>query len=170
MHDIKINSTTGSEIITTANVKDFARISTSADDTIIANMIKTARIWCENYISRDIVAKNRTFYQKYVDDRFILPFSPIASISSLTVDGDAATYDTYGLDDMIVELENLPAKEGKITYVTSGLIDDVVKQAIFQLTSTYYDNRTDFVLKNEYVSEVPTQTKNLLSSLKTMYI
>ncbi|HAI17698.1 MAG TPA: hypothetical protein DCM10_06560, partial [Xanthomarina gelatinilytica] len=50
-----MNSTTGSEIVTTADVKSYARIDTSADDTLIARMITQARIWCENYISRDIV-------------------------------------------------------------------------------------------------------------------
>ena len=81
MHDIKINSVTGSEIVTTQNVKDFVRIDTIADDTIIDRMLTTARIWCENYIGKDIVAKNRTFYLQEVDNRFTLPFAPVASIS-----------------------------------------------------------------------------------------
>jgi len=38
MHDIKINSTTGSEIVTLQEVKDYVRIDTSADDTIIETM------------------------------------------------------------------------------------------------------------------------------------
>ena len=62
MRQIKINSTTGNELLTGQNVKDYVRIDTSADDNIISAMITQARIWCENYISRDIVAKNRTYY------------------------------------------------------------------------------------------------------------
>ena len=73
---MKINSTTGSEILTTSEAKDFIRVDTSADDTIIGQMITQARIWCENYISRDIVAKNRTLYLASVNERFVLPFSP----------------------------------------------------------------------------------------------
>ena len=42
MHDIKINSTTGSELVTTQEVKDFVRIDTSSDDAIISRMIVTA--------------------------------------------------------------------------------------------------------------------------------
>jgi len=57
MRQIKINSTLGNEILTAQNVKDFVRVDTSADDNIIAAMITQARIWCENYISRDIVPK-----------------------------------------------------------------------------------------------------------------
>ena len=69
-------------------------------------------------------------------------FSPVASISSITVEGTATTdYETYGLDDTIVSLNMLPSKEVKVTYVTSGLSDDLLKQAISQLVATYYDNR-----------------------------
>ena len=63
MHQIKINSTTGSELLTTQNVKDYVRIDTTADDTLIGEMISQSRIWCENYISRDIVAKNRIHFE-----------------------------------------------------------------------------------------------------------
>ena len=139
---MKINTTTGSEILAISEAKSFIRVDTSADDTIIGQMITQARIWCENYISRDIVAKNRTLYLASVNDRFVLPFSPVASISSITVEGTATTdYETYGLDDTIVSLNMLPSKEVKVTYVTSGLSDDLLKQAISQLVATYYDNR-----------------------------
>ena len=167
MHDIKINSVTGSEIVTTQNVKDFVRIDTSADDTIIDRMIVAARTWCENYIGKDIVAKNRTFYLQEVDDRFTLPFAPVASISSVTSEGTAVTYDSYGLDDTIIEIKSLPADEVKVTYVTTGLTDDIIKEAILHLVSTMYDNRADFIEGN--VNEVPNSTKNLLQSYKTMY-
>lgn len=167
MHDIKINSVTGSEIVSTQDVKDFVRIDTSADDTIIDRMITAARLWCENYIGKDIVAKNRTFYLQQVDDRFTLPFAPVASISSVTSEGTAVTYESYGLDDTMIEIKSLPADEVKVTYVTTGLTDDLVKEAILHLVATMYDYRADFVDGN--VNEVPNSTKKLLQSFKTMY-
>lgn len=168
MHDIKVNSVTGSEIVTTQNVKDFVRIDTSADDTIIDQMITTAREWCENYIGKDIVAKNRTFYLQEVDQRFTLPFAPVSSISSVTSEGTAVDYDTYGLDDTVIEIATLPAKEVKVTYVTSGLSNDIIKHSILHLVSTLYDYRADFVA-GTIVSDVPVKTKDLLQSYKTMY-
>ena len=168
MHDIKINSVTGSEIVTTQNVKDFVRIDTSADDTIIDRMIVAARIWCENYIGKDIVAKNRTFYLQEVDNRFTLPFAPVASISSVTSEGTAVSYDTYGLDDTVIEIGTLPADEVKVTYITTGITDDLIKEAILHLVATYYDNRADFKV-GDSVTETPTSTKNILQSYKTMY-
>ena len=42
----KIVSTTGSEIVSTADAKLYMRIDTSDDDTLIGTMIEQARIWC----------------------------------------------------------------------------------------------------------------------------
>jgi hypothetical protein len=116
------------------------------------------------------VAKNRTLYLASVNERFVLPFSPVASISSITVEGTATTdYETYGLDDKIIALNNLPSKEVKITYVTSGQDDSLLKQALSQLVATYYDNRSDFVV-GATLNEVPTNVRNILDSYKNMFI
>jgi len=168
---VKINSTTGSEIVTTSDVKDFARIDTSDDDTIIGRMITQARIWCENYIGKDIVAKNRTYYLPFASTRINLPFAPVASISTVTVEGSTASYTGRGLDNEIIELNELPAKEIQVTYVTAGMNDSLLIQAILQLTSTYYDNRADFsVMQGVNFVEVPSNVKAILSSYKNMFI
>ena len=166
---IKINSTTGSEIVSTAEAKEFIRVDTTADDNIIGEMITTARIVCENYIGKDIVAKNRTVYVSYLDQKIELPYAPVASISSVTVDGSTATYKTRGLDNQLIELDTLPAKEVKITYITAGLTDANIEHAIKQLVSTYYDNRSEFVT-GTIVAEVPTNIKSLLGGLSNAFI
>ena len=102
-----------------------------------------------------------------VDDRFTLPFSPIASISSVTSKNTAIAFESYGLDDTIIEIGSLPADEVKVTYITTGISDDLIKEAILHLVSTYYDNRADFIEGN--ISEIPTSAKNILQSYKTMY-
>jgi len=167
---IKIDSTTGSELINTATAKTYLRVDTSADDTLIGQMITQARIIIENYISKDIVAKTRKLYLASVDERFVLPFSPIASIQSITVEGTATTaYETYGLNDTIVELNSLPSKEVIVSYTTSGLNDSFLIQANLQMISNLYDNRADFVT-GTIVSEIPTDVKSILSSYKAMFI
>lgn len=171
MRQIKINATTGNEILTAQNVKDYARIDTSADDNLITAMISQARIWCENYISRDIVPKNRTYYLDATNGLFDLPFGPIASISEISIDGTATTdYEILGLDNETIELDGGSAERVKITYVTSGINDALVKQAMLQLISTYYDNRADFSTEQNNVAEIPTSTKKILTSYKTMFI
>ena len=169
MRQIKINSVTGSEIVTVDEFKSFARISNTTDDTLISSIIVQARIWCENYISRDIVAKNRTYYIPETNGIFDLPFGPIASISSITIDGSAYTdYTIEGLDNETIDLDG-PAEKVKITYVTSGLEDNLLEQSILQLGSTLYDYRSDFEVGRE-VTEIPSSTKTILNSYKNMFI
>jgi hypothetical protein len=169
MRQIKINSTTGSEIVTASEFKDYARINYSDDDTMIGKILIQARIWCENYISRDIVAKNRTYYVDETNGIFDIPFGPIASISSVTVDGTAVTdYTMEGLDNETIDLDG-PAEKVKITYVTSGLDDELLEHAILQLASTLYDNRHDYEI-GKAVNKVPTSVKDILNSYKNMFI
>lgn len=169
MRQIKINSTTGSEIVSTSEFKDYARISNSADDTLIGLIIKQARIWCENYISRDIVAKNRTYYLDETNGIFDIPFGPIASISSVTVDGTAVTdYAMEGLDNETIDLDG-PAEKVKVTYVTSGLDDELLQQAIKQFAVTLYDNRHDYE-EGKSGDMVPSETRVILNSYKNMFI
>jgi len=174
MRQIKINSTLGNEIISIAEVKDYVRIDTSADDALIGHMITQARIWSENYISRDIVAKNRTYYlDATATGLFDLPFGPVASISEITISGTATTaYEILGLDNETIELDQGSAERVKITYATAGLSDSLLKQALLQLVSTYYDNRADFIggSANNSVNEIPTNVKSILSSYKTMFL
>lgn len=170
MRQIKINSTLGNEILSVQEVKDYVRIDTSADDALLLGMISQARIWCENYISRDIVSKNRTYYIDITPSGlFDLPFGPITSVDEITIDGTATTaYEILGLDNETIELDQGSAERVKITYITAGLNDSLLKQAMLQLISTYYDNRAEFVEGS--VSEVPTNVRVILSSYKTMFI
>jgi hypothetical protein len=170
MRQIKINSTLGNEIITAQDVKDYVRIDTNADDALIMQMITEARIWCENFISRDIVAKNRTYYLPTTNGLFDLPFAPIASVVSVLINGAAAQYTEYGLDDLSIELDGGPADNVKVTYTTTGLNDGLVKQALLQLVSTFYDNRADFSVSAGNVNKVPTDVKSILAGYKTMFI
>jgi len=134
-------------------------------------MITQARIWAENFISRDIVSKNRTYYIDRTDTGlFDLPFSPVASISEITINNIITTnYEILGLDNETIELDQGSADRVKITYITSGLNDSLLKQALLQLVSTYYDNRADFIA-SQSVSEIPSNVKVVLSSYKTMFL
>ncbi len=171
MRQIKINSTLGNEILSVQEVKNYVRIDTSADDALLLGMISQARIWCENYISRDIVSKNRTYYIDITPSGlFDLPFGPITSVEEITIDGTATTaYEILGLDNETIELDQGSAERVKITYITAGLNDSLLKQAMLQLISTYYDNRAEFVDANT-LSEIPTNVRVILSSYKTMFI
>ena len=170
MRQIKVNSLLGNEIITLGDVKNYVRIDSDDDNAIITNMITQARIWCENYISRDIVPKNRTYYLPSTNGMFDLPFAPIASVVSVLINGNAAEYTEHGLDDLSIELDGGPADNVKVTYTTTGINDGLIKQALLQLVSTYYDNRADYSLTTGDINEVPSDVKSILAGYKTMFI
>jgi hypothetical protein len=133
-------------------------------------MIETARIWCENYISRDIVPKNRTYYVDVTTTGLIdIPFAPVASISSVTINNETATFTILGLNNETIELDGGAAEKVKITYITEGINNAMMKQAMLQTITTYYDNRADFV-QGANVHLIPTSAKTILSSYKSMFV
>lgn len=169
MRQIKIKDVIGVPIISRTEAKNYIRIDTTADDTLIDLMIQGAHTAAENYMSRDIIAKDRTYYLDYSTDGYIdVPFGPVASVNSVTVKNIEATFTVYGLEDPIVEIS--PSGTNiKIDFTTAGMSDGILKQALLMMVSTYYDNRTDFVT-GMTVNEVPSASAKLLDGLKSVFI
>jgi uncharacterized phiE125 gp8 family phage protein len=171
MPEMLINSVVGSEPLTETDFKNYIRIDTDADDGLLENMIVTAREWCEMYISSDIVAKSRTYYQEDVEHGEVidLPFGDVSSISSVTAEGSAVGYTTKGVGSNRLILNSTPAKDVKITYTTAGLNNQVIKSALKMFVSTLYDNRASFVT-GTIVTELPLNVQSILDPYKQMYI
>lgn len=178
MISVQVDSVTGSEIVANSELKLYARIETSDDDTIVAEMIKAAREKCEAIINRDIVAKTRTLFISNIDAsgeygnlyrrrvKIVLPYAPISSITSVqTQDADgnlsAINYDKFGFEDKYIEVTSSHSKNIKIVYTTTGLSFDNLKLAIKQLATTYYDNRGDFVEGKNI--NIPTNVNTILA-------
>jgi len=169
MRQIKIVAESATEPVSLADAKNYIKVDFTDDDTLITSMIIMARIWCENYLSRDIVSKTRKYYMDKTNGLFDLPFSPVTTISSVKVNGEAATYDVLGLNNETIELHSGPAEKVEIEYITEAVDNDLIQGAILQLVSTYYDNRTDFVM-GVGVNEIPTNVKAILASQKSLFI
>ena len=181
MVSVQIDSTTGSELVSASEIKSYARIETSTDDTLIGILNTAARSSCEDYINRDIVA-TRTYFRSHVPEKggnydglyadrykIVLPYAPINAITSVqTQESDGslktASFDSYGFDDKYIILTGLPNEDIKIVYTTTGMTDSALKLAILQLATTYYDNRTDFVAGN--ITEIPSSVKKILDPFK----
>ena len=178
MISVQIDSETGSEIVSLTELKAFARIETSDDDSIISNIIKSAREKCEAIINRDIIAKTRTLFISNIDPsgeygnlyrrrvKIVLPYAPIDTITSVQTqdaDGNLSTinYDKFGFEDKYIEVTSAHTKNIKIVYTTTGMDDPNLKLAIKQLGTTYYDNRSDFVVGKNI--NIPTNVNTILS-------
>lgn len=179
MISVQIDSETGSEIVSLSELKAYARIETSDDDSVISNMIKSARQKCEAYMNRDVVAKTRTLFLSDVnrsgeygdlyrrDVKIVLPFAPISSVTSVQQQDNSGSltnigHNVHGFEDKYVEIPRDYIQNIKIVYTTTGLSFSDIKLAIKQLATTYYDNRSDYV-KGETVNELPSNIKSILS-------
>lgn len=169
MRQIKINDVIGTPIISRTDAKNYIRIDTTADDTLIDWMIEAAHTAAENYMSRDIISKERTYYLDYSETGFIdVPFGPVASVDAVTVKDTAVSFSVYGLGDPMVEIEPLGTNI-KIDFTTEGMSDGLLKQALLMMVSTYYDNRTDFVT-GMTVNEISSASAKLLDGIKSVFI
>ena len=100
---------------------------------------------------------------------FDIPFGPVASITSVHIDGTATTdYTMLGINNESIDLDG-SADKIKIRYTTSGLDDSLLKQAIKQLGATFYENRNDFV-EGSVNWLIPSDTRDILNSYKNMFI
>lgn len=62
MAGLKLITPPASEPVTAENAKSFLRVDSSADDSLITNLIKTARIFCEEYTGRALINQTYEFY------------------------------------------------------------------------------------------------------------
>lgn len=76
-------SSEGSEVIDLAYVKDYAIISTDNFDTLLNDLIKSARIEVEKVAQISIITKTVRVEWSQVSDDCVLPYPKINSITSL---------------------------------------------------------------------------------------
>ena len=53
----KVTSGPSTPILTTAEAKNYLKIDTSADDTLISDMVATATDYCENYLGQKFITQ-----------------------------------------------------------------------------------------------------------------
>lgn len=176
IYEDQIVSVTGSEPVSTTEVKEWALIDTSAEDALIGLMITTVRIKCESYLSRDIVAKDRKYLvERSEDGKIEIPWSPINAVSTVTygTDNTAATlnsdYYLRGLEAKRVDFVSYPKDWVTITYSTLGLTDQNIKDAIKATFEALYNSRGIISLDELQMFDLPEYAKQLLLPSKKMF-
>lgn len=177
--DLKTLSTIGvaDDIVTVADAKNYLRINNDVDDALILNIRNNAIMHCERYLNSDILAKQRQLFLSAIDEPINLPYAPIASVETVIVQGNTLTlgddYRILGLDNPYLTFEEesylnaqpysnrtsrfVVRTELDITYTTTGLVDDMVKQGVLCNIAWKYYQRD---------SKVPTNWKDFLSPFK----
>lgn len=155
------------EPVTSSEAKTHLRVEYTYDDTYISNLITAARQRCEMYAGLSIPTQTRLLeldsFPSDDDTPIILPYGPVASISSVAYtdeDGAAQTWSgTLYSADISSELcrlyptvdESYPDtdesnKSVRITYVagySQANTPMLIKQAVLLEVGNLYENRGD---------------------------
>jgi uncharacterized phiE125 gp8 family phage protein len=102
-----ISSPTATLPVSLDDMKDYLKVSTTADDTLITALIKAAARYLENYLSRALL--NKTITEKH--DSFPmgttpieLRIAPVSAITSITfLDTDGTTTTTWGTSNYTLD-------------------------------------------------------------------
>ena len=169
MADLRVVSVTGTNKITLAEAKNYIRITNTQDDTLINSMIDNAHNMARAYLSKDIKATSYEYFLPFVTQEIELPFAPIDTSVALTVtvEGETSTFTTFGYANPSVRLDNLAARDVKITYTTTGLGDEV-KQGLLACVAYLYKaaGRGDIM----EMKHIMTDYKSLLAPYRRLYI
>lgn len=174
-----VTSAPAVEPISASDAKTWLKVTSSADDTLITNLIVAARQEVENYCNIKLISQTvAEYFSAFPENRgeLVLRFPLVASISSVAyVDTSGAnqTFASYNAD-----LSSQPArlwpnaqtewpstkeqlKAVTITYVcgyaNAAAVPDAIKTAMYLMIARWYENREDSV------KMLPTAAEKLLN-------
>jgi uncharacterized phiE125 gp8 family phage protein len=184
---LKENTLATNPLFTTAEAKDFLKVDTTADDTLIDNLIKAATQSCEVYTNRYFLDTLVTQYADKWSDINTLYKSPVSSITHIKYydsDDSLQTLDTsvYLLDEVSQPAriglkpnqsfpnlaDRINAIEVKYTvgYGTSSSdVPEAIRQAVLITIGNWYENRQT-VITGRTATELPLSSQYLLNQYK----
>jgi len=99
------------EPITVEEVKSFARIDGTEEDTLISSFITAARLNCEMYLGRALIEQTLIMMMDFWPGEVIcLPRSPLISITAVETLDEDDTATTYSSDNYYVVTESIPGE------------------------------------------------------------
>jgi len=147
-----------SEPVSLQEVKDYMRVITSAEDTLINTLIISARKYIENYTGNLLGKQEWVLKWHTKNGQIYLPYIPILEIVSVK-DKDNKEVDyrvVYGSEPMIIET---PTYEVEIDFWAGWEdIPETFKLAILRIITFYFENRL--------VEKLPVEITESLNQLR----
>lgn len=165
-------------IVTVSEAKDFCRITTSDDDTLIQLLIDSAEEMVVNFTSRTLRETSYTYEYKTFAKEITLPYAPHKSVSEVRskLNGvetvlDSDSYYLSGQEDKTLNIIS-PIYGGLEIDLVAGYgvanVPKTIKLAILKTVLTNYENRQDDSMDNTY--ELANDTKALLKPYRKVFI
>jgi uncharacterized phiE125 gp8 family phage protein len=164
------------EPISLTEAKEYARIDSTFEDTLISSLIKVARLNCEAFMGKAIIRKTVTVESFTFPYQWQLPYGPLISATDVTkvVNIDQNNVETalqyqlnVGLFPKIAITSGPQSFKFKMVY-TAGFknVPEDIKLAVKMMVNTMYERREDVII-GTIVAEMPLGVKALLMPYKT---
>ena len=184
---LKVNTLATNPLFTTAEAKDFLKVDTTADDTLIDNLIKAATQSCEEYTNQYFIDTLVTQYSDNWLEFYRLYKSPVSSITSVKYYDTNDSLQTLASSNYILDDASKPARIGlavdatlptladrinavevkyTVGYGTASTdVPDGIKQAVLLTIGNWYENRQT-VITGRTATELPLSSQYLLNQYK----
>ena len=161
--EVKIVTDLTVEPVTVAEARDYLRITTTAEDTLIGELITDARERLEKFTNLSFGAKTLKCRWDSIDNWAEIPYQPNASISACVNDaGVTLSYEVRGLEYKYLYCINNTGVT--ITYTTGfTTLPKALKVAILKEVATSYDNRENFYIEGTF-NELSNDAKRMAQS------
>ena len=187
MRAFKVVTPATSNPITLTEAKTHLKVDTTADDTFITNLIKSATSSAQEYTNRFFIATTIQQVGDKWEDISNLLKSPVASVTNIKYVDPSGSLQTLSTDVYFVDDVNKPARIGlkpnqsypeiidrlnavQVNYVV-GLaagpdeVDEGIRQALLLTIGNWYQNR-QAVVTGTIATELPMNAKFLLDQYK----
>ena len=173
--------------LTLTEAKTHLKVDTTADDTFITNLIKSATSSAQEYTNRFFIATTIQQYGDKWEDISNLFKSPVASVTVIKYVDPSGSLQTLSTDVYFVDDVNKPARIGLkpnqsfpeiidrlnaiyVEYVVGiaagpDEVDEGIRQALLLTIGNWYQNR-QAVVTGTIATELPMNAKFLLDQYK----
>ena len=184
---LKVNTLATNPLFTTAEAKDFLKVDTTADDTLIDNLIKAATQSCEEYTNQYFLDTLVTQYSDNWLEVYRLYKSPVSTLTHIKYYDSSDTLQTLAASNYILDNVSKPARIGlavdgelptladrinavEVKYTVgygenSTDVPDGIKQAVLLTIGNWYENRQT-VITGRTATELPLSSQYLLNQYK----
>ena len=178
MHIVRPAYTTGTNVVSLDDAKEFLRVDHDDEDTTITALLDAAVAWVEDYTNRSF-ASGVTIFSLGFWRKASLAFGPVTSIVSVSYKDTSGATQTLSTDKYYHEvltnssamiyfhdtpdLEEYNAHPITIAAMCGVAASSRVKHAVKMLVAHWYENRRA-VVTGTITAEVPIAVEALLSS------
>lgn len=142
-------SLVGIEPLTLDVVKAHLNITHTQDDEYLCMLLGSAREEAEMFAGRSFVKKTIEYFNDEVPETVTLPYPDHSAITTVTINGETATYKKTGVSAFRLFLQGEASGDDNsglyVKYTTSGGCPESVKRAILMIVDERYRNRGNTV-------------------------